>query len=1338
MGDFERLVDSIKYERKKRMIRKFLRYIYIFVICSIMIFPTNFIAAEANDENVEIEYSSDKNIYDLDDEIKTVLKIKNNNDYVLTNFTVNMDLPVGYVLKEIEKIPKNEKIAAHSSKSYNITLVREDIESSTDEDSPILSIVILIVLVLAVIIALWFINNRRKRKNIITGVLIFSSIVGTIGAPLSFNAAQITRGRTDVTLEVEIDGKKQNIIAMIQCEYNVDSELIGIDTEAYGYSEEENAYKLTKKEESISGWLKSPQKYERIDLQVYDDKGNLIVKKSIEPAEKWKFDGVGLHPCKNQIKVEAIGKKNVSVEIDLVDIFGFNYFLFDNAEIDTDGDGLYDRLEDYLGTDRFQVDTDGDLLTDYQECIDLSTNPLVIDTDGNGVSDFDEDADGDGISNGIEYQNGTLPNYVDSDFDGLDDKAELYQYNTSPVKIDSDEDGATDYWEVINGYNPYGKDEVFVVKEETSSVSEYKPVGLDVEVVLKDNQADIESLKIEKVYTYDNPYISPSIVGYLGDIYEITMDGEFESAKLSFKYDESLGNLSKEFQPRIYYFNEESKIFEELENQTVQEGVITATTSHFSIYALLNKAERELKWEESRQIAKSSKPYMDANIVFLMDNSASMAYENSLDLSIESATYFIDMMRDGYDKALIMTYTKETNIVCNPTENKNTLKKVMNTLAYDNGLNSLSGTDSYNALKKAISSLTDEDNNYIILVTDGDDNYSCSSYAEVEQMAHERGIQIYVVGVGTDSLGDLATLAASTGGESIVLASSSEIQTKLQEIASDMMAKNTDTNKDGISDYYTEMICNGMIVTTTGAYDLKGRDLSDCLSYGNVADYDGDGLLNGEEIEVVHDGEKLVIKINSNPVKTDSDFDGLSDSDERAQGTNPMQKNIAVQNVNYLLDDSKYIYEKKYRNFDSSLFDRGITWINGSVFGAEDKNDMYREAMLEYYANYAVVENLKDQIQKETILDVLSDIVQGLDNSTQSDVIKILKDIDEISDKLNRGTFKEFCDTYGKEFTELLKTVEGNNSIIVKLKFGEHLKKLINDPALKDIIKFTDNYKDALGIIDVVMINASDWYETMDKIGVIESNSELLKSHEEVLNYMIANSTDYCARNASRLIKFELQKEYLMRYKELISEVIETSGEISAVLAMGWIVKNCRVEAVIALLLIEITGTMIGVEDDVEQLYQMLSYHELGTAYKGVMQDELNNKKEGQYIIEDDSWNNLKLELSNLAQIRILGEKKYLEYIKSDGIIISELLDMKKDFSSIKEMVLESENEVWENIKCLNLKVSAKVENREFGGNGSGGGGGGGGHIDGSEENKNEENANGAGGGGGGHGDGRH
>lgn len=71
-----------------------------------------------------------------------------------------------------------------------------------------------------------------------------------------------------------------------------------------------------------------------------------------------------------------------------------NYKLSDNANNDSDGDGIPDIIENKNGTDPLLTDTDGDGISDRDEIFPSgsspATNPLLVDSDGDGVSDYTE------------------------------------------------------------------------------------------------------------------------------------------------------------------------------------------------------------------------------------------------------------------------------------------------------------------------------------------------------------------------------------------------------------------------------------------------------------------------------------------------------------------------------------------------------------------------------------------------------------------------------------------------------------------------------------------------------------------------------------------------------------------------------------------------------------------------------------------------------------------------------------------------------------------------------------------------------------------------------------
>ncbi|MBN1998688.1 OmpA family protein [candidate division KSB1 bacterium] len=151
-------------------------------------------------------------------------------------------------------------------------------------------------------------------------------------------------------------------------------------------------------------------------------------------------------------------------------LLGLMFTAGSSADTDTDKDGLTNKIEKELGTDRKKADTDGDGLNDGDEVNQHKTNPLHVDSDGDGLRDGVEvnpyktdptktDTDGDGISDGNEVTKyKTDPAKDDSDGDGLNDGDEVTKYKTDPAKDDSDGDGLNDGDEVKYKSDPLKTD----------------------------------------------------------------------------------------------------------------------------------------------------------------------------------------------------------------------------------------------------------------------------------------------------------------------------------------------------------------------------------------------------------------------------------------------------------------------------------------------------------------------------------------------------------------------------------------------------------------------------------------------------------------------------------------------------------------------------------------------------------------------------------------------------------------------------------------------------------------------------------------------------------------
>ncbi|MBD5520240.1 MAG: VWA domain-containing protein [Lachnospiraceae bacterium] len=589
-----------------------------------------------------------------------------------------------------------------------------------------------------------------------------------------------------------------------------------------------------------------------------------------------------------------------------------------DENLDTDNDGIPDYLEDYFGTDKYKKDTDGDGMSDYIEIFLIDLNPTAIDTDGNGVNDGDEDADADGLSNLYEIEIGTNLIKADSDNDGLSDSEEINLYGTDPLKYDTDEDGVSDGKEVELGTNPLVAEEVFLVT--ASADDEYNEDTVDVSVEVSLSGEQVESLSVER---YKDEFLFPETMpGYIGGAYDFRVDGNFEQATLKFEFDKNL-LADSSFDPVIYYFNEEDQLLEELDT-TIDGNVATATTSHFSKYILVNRDvyEDECKWED----VWSTGNYSDIEVVFVIDYTEAMLSKDSTNQRLVIARNILDKLPENSKLGLVRYegYSIGSGTIINKTEMKRLLADDYWTPRGKNAY-------MYEALATALKlfkSTNESTLRIIVLLSDGSARDAILHYPVIAT-ANEQNVKIYTVGLGESTTyftSYLKPLANNTGGE-FYLASESE---KLMSVFTNMNKKidiETDSDNDGIPDYYEEnmVMFNGVKITLDK----------------NNPDSDGDGLLDGEEVVELNykyneDKTKVIVtgKMISNPLETDSDYDGKTDSVDEAPLNNRFSGTLSS---TYPTDhiNSNIAFNMDYRWFfnDSTVYNKDLS-IASSLFAA--------------------------------------------------------------------------------------------------------------------------------------------------------------------------------------------------------------------------------------------------------------------------------------------------------------------------------------------------------------------------------------------------------------------
>lgn len=965
---------------------------------------------------------------------------------------------------------------------------------------------------------------------------------------------------------------------------------------------------------------------------------------------------------------------------------------------DTDSDGIPDDIERKYGADPTVEDTDGDGLSDYWELNWLNLDPTKTDSDNNGISDGDEDTDNDGISNLDEIKYGTSPASADTDNDKLSDYDEIFKYKTDPCNADTDGDGLSDGDEIRNGTDPLVAEKTFVSEMPLDKPDDANSVVATAKVI---GDADtVDSLEINPIFPGEDVRLSSTIPGYLGYAYEFSVEGKMESAEITFAYDESLGKLGEDFQPRIYYFDESTGLFEEIEDQKVEEGKVTATVTHFSIYVLLNKVELETVWDtEIKPIDYQGDGKNGIDIVFVVDSSGSMSSNDSRGIRKVAVKNFVDKLGQN-DRAAIVDFDSYASVYQEFTSDHQLLYSAVERI------NSSGGTDLSAGMSAAINLFTSDSYKrqdaykYIVFLTDGDGSYSAS----YTKSASDNNITVYTVGLGSGVRETvLKNIATGTGGKYYFATIASDLPDIYNDVSFETVDYITDSNNDGISDYYTALIYSGDMVLSTGSKILTGTDLNYDINGNLSADYDGDGLTNGEELKITQKGNKVYLEMISNPLDPDSDGDGFSDYEEvKKMKTSPLKVTKINAPVEYLEDHDNYNYVDFAH--DKNVFRNGIVY----VFDWE-KTKESKANIINYFYDYASQESIESNAtaiadlaakQKfwetfETIVDVISTLKTVTDAGTKagcdtSEVERLTKDCTDAKIKaLKEHNEKSFKERTGKDIAILskqLKIVESTEKTIVdfanvindhgvgevtgtvktitglisnSISLAKQCNKKWTLPIKKPLAKFSNTYQAWMGstgtlgisnsskigfVFDVVDF-ATETANLKNTYGKIMANAQAFENYIELIDYISSNGNDkkYIKDAASELMSILLDTSWETYHSKLNAAIgkegLKTLASV-AISVAGDICPYVKVAELVKDIAVALFG-LLGITSYSQSMVALQMYDAISDGSIELINRK--TSKNGLYITyeEDDS----EIYIIQLAQSRIVGEKALYDYL---------------------------------------------------------------------------------------------
>ncbi len=525
-----------------------------------------------------------------------------------------------------------------------------------------------------------------------------------------------------------------------------------------------------------------------------------------------------------------------------------------DLETDTDEDGIADVIEELLGSDADNADSDNDGISDYDETVKLGTDPTLSDSDRNGIVDGEEDTDHDGIANNDEQALGTDMVQGDSDGDGIADGDETA---TDPLVPDTDADGVKDGYELELGTDPVTPESTFDVSQSVA----VDDLTVAVDVTLSGEQVDTLAV----APTTNTKLFPNDIPGYMGQAVDLTVDGEFEGATLTFSYPLEKGYV----EPTLYYFSEATQTLEMVE-ATVENGTVLATVNEAATYILLDRTvyEGSLTWDDVWGV---SELYGAVEVVLVMDDSASLKETDPENYRLTVAKNLITGL-PAVSKVGLVRFSTIMNVLTEQLTDRETASSYLT----EEYFLSDGGTEMYTAVETALTLFESENattERVMIVLSDGV-SLDTFRYDTIVQEMTDRGIALHMIDLDTDAHWFNLTperFAADVNG-SYYYAEQISVLEDICATIGKTIDLTVDSDGDTIPDYYED----NMIAFNGTRIPLDKQS----------ADTDGDGVADNEEVSVSlvysEDGTMVYVKgmLLSDPLLSDGDGDGTPDGED--------------------------------------------------------------------------------------------------------------------------------------------------------------------------------------------------------------------------------------------------------------------------------------------------------------------------------------------------------------------------------------------------------------------------------------------------------------------------
>ena len=389
---------------------------------------------------------------------------------------------------------------------------------------------------------------------------------------------------------------------------------------------------------------------------------------------------------------------------------------------------------------------------------------------------------------------------------------------------------------------------------------------------------------------------------------------------------------------------------------------------------------------------------------------------------------------------------------------------------------------------------------------------------------------------------NLQKIAQQTGGKYYFATEADKLENEFKQVQSNTIDYVKDSNNDGISDYYTKLICDGKLTTGAGQNIFKGASYEEVQAND---DYDHDGLKNGEEVKVTNCGDKVYLTYKSDPTDSNADNDAYSDSDEVKQyRTCPLVSNAIFKkkDLSFVNNNESYMASKFVESYDKDPSFNEDVMVGNVFFGSVYDKTIVDERMLIDYFTKVNKKAMESNSLKE-VFDVANKITNVAEKgigridakyrATHPDEAKTIQDLQRYIYQ-HKGKLK-------------LKDIGENGVNLSKEEVYKYTKELVDkyNKCKKRVSKRLDNLKmldkiDDIGrvrkkvsrtfaVVDIGFKFLDGWY----KYNEYKAQLRSIKDNIYVLDDIINKSSDESLVYAAQSIKDVAYKSYNNEFSKM-------------------------------------------------------------------------------------------------------------------------------------------------------------------------------------------------------------